>query len=91
MPREIKTRSYNVCEPCKYHHRVNAFYGSHNSWTDWECKHPDAKKSEFQGSNLTPAQKAVIAKIDALTKSDGRWIGITDKQPHWCPLKKLTV
>lgn len=88
MPHEVRERRYSVCEPCEYHHRVNAFYGSHHSWTDWECRHPKADEALVLHSDLTPAQNKVLQDIDDLTKREGRWIGRTEKQPEWCPLRK---
>lgn len=87
MPSErtIPSRTERLCEPCPHHKMMNAFYGHNSSWRDFNCMHPDAFKELT--SDLTPAQKAVLSKLDALRATEGRHIGRTDKQPDWCPLK----
>lgn len=78
MPSEhqIPARTERRCEPCEYHKLIGAFHvrSGRGSYREYMCNHPDMNEG------LTEAARALFG--------GGKYIGKTEKQPDWCPLRR---
>lgn len=78
MPTELHLppRTEHRCAPCEHHKRIASFHvrSGPGSWVEYVCQHPQAD------DELTPAGRALFGA--------GKYIGKTEKQPEWCPLRQ---
>jgi hypothetical protein len=72
----IPSRIERRCEPCEHHKCIGSFHvrSGEGSWREYVCQHPAAD------DELTPAGRALFGA--------GKYIGKTEKQPDWCPLRQ---
>ena len=85
--REIPAKIEKLCEPCKYHKRINAFYGHSHSWADYNCMHPKAFVPIEKKDDNDVEKENLRIKINEESQKYGRFIGRTELQPDWCPLQ----
>ena len=85
IPQRLEKR----CEPCQYHKRASAFYGSDHSWHEYKCTHPNALDELALPEDPVRRNTILVmrARVDGLLGL-GRHIGRTEKQPDWCPLNR---
>lgn len=51
--------------------------------------HPDSSHyPRMIPEDATEKQREIVKALQDLDKHDGRYIGKTEKQPDWCPLKQ---
>lgn len=76
------------CAPCEFHKCIGSFHVrvGPGGYREYACMHPEAE--DFGPMPLAPEQAARIGELRARFARDGRWIGRTEKQPQWCPLKR---
>lgn len=93
MPTEIKIpeRTERRCEPCTFHKLIGAFHvrTGQGSYREYSCMHQDAFRDllpEQYGSEHLKAKSIILNQVTNREKE--RYIGNTEKQPDWCPLKK---
>lgn len=91
MPKtcKIPARTEHRCSPCQYHKLTGAFHTrcGEGSWRSYSCMHPEAYNDQGEEA-FTPELQARMKAIDALICCGGRYIGRTELQPDWCPLKR---
>lgn len=85
----IPARTEHRCSPCEFHKCVGSFHvrSGPGSWREYNCMNPDAVPSG-PVSKANQEHADLIMKIRAHDRIEGRWIGKTEKQPDWCPLKR---
>lgn len=79
----IPARTEHRCSPCEFHKLVGAFHArsGNGSWREYICTHPQSERR--------PEDKKYRELCEALeSQHSGRWIGKTEKQPDWCPLRR---
>ena len=78
MPTElnIPAKTEHRCSPCEYHKCIGALCVRQGpgGYREYVCQHPDAN------DELTPLGRSLFGA--------GKYIGKTEKQPDWCPLRR---
>jgi hypothetical protein len=89
MPTTIKipARVESHCEPCEYHKLIGSFHVriGPGGWREYTCVHPEAFEPlpPTTDPELAQAVERLRAKLN-----EGRYIGKTERQPEWCPLRR---
>lgn len=73
------------CEPCEFHKVIGCVrtrLPNCGAYTEYSCSHP--KAYEEPQMKMNPGWEKFLARVGR----DGRYIGKTEKQPDWCPLRR---
>ena len=86
IPRRVETH----CQPCLYHKLTSSFHvrSGPGSYREYACEHPDAFLFRHDGTEIDIKTRDLQAEIQRLQEREGRYIGKTENQPNWCPLKR---
>ena len=84
----IPSRTERHCAPCEFHKLIGCLHvrSGPGGYREYSCKHPAAY--EPLPTNTPVEEARAIGRIETLLEREGRYIGRTEKQPGWCPLKR---